>query len=210
MNYKQNSRQLLFGSICGIIGTICYIVAVTIQLPPSIGFLLVTIWPMATIIFAFSIYKYIAIDNQSTSNQLAFLFTIIAFVLAYIMLSIQVGLGMGIGDAIAKANGSEKEMLSLIQDSVNWVHLGIDLAWDMFLGVSLILLAVAVKGHSKLGIGWSIPLAILGVSVIAVNLYTLPYTPQSQGIFDIGPVIGTFMIILAARTLYLSLKMKRA
>ena len=206
---KQISQQLLIGSICGIIGTISYIIAIMFPFAPAVGFLLISIWPIATIIFAFSIYKYIAIDKQSISNQLAFLFTTIAFVLAYIMLSIQIGLKTGIGDAIANANGNEEEILYLILSSTEWVHLGIDLAWDMFLGVSLLLLSVAIKGHPKFGIWWSIPMAILGLSVIIVNLYTFPYPPQSQGIFDIGPLIGTFMIIFAIRAMFLSFQMKK-
>ncbi len=209
MNNKQNYQQLLIGSICGIIGTISYIIAIMFQLKPAFGFLLVSIWPITSIIFAYSIYKYIAISNQSTSNQLAFLFTTIAFVLVYIMLSVQIGLKAGIGEAIALANGNEKETLTLILSSTEWVHLGIDLAWDMFLGISLLLLAVAIKGPTKFGIWWSIPMAILGLSVIIINLYTLPYSPKSQGFFDIGPLIGTFMIIFAIRAIYLSFQLKK-
>ena len=210
MSQKQNSRQLLIGSTCGILGTISYIVAITFQVTPAFGFLLITIWSMASIIFAFSIYKYIAIDKQSISNQLAFLFTIISFVLVYIMLSIQIGLKTGINDVIERTSNSEKRLLMLILSSTDWIHLGIDLAWDMFLGVSLFLLSIAIKRHSKFGIQWSIPMVVLALSMIVINLYTFPYTPKSQGIFDIGPLIGTFMIIFAARAMQISFQMKNS
>ncbi len=208
MENKTVYKQLTLGSIGAIIGTICYIIGVTFPTTPSIGFLLMTIWPMSAIVFAYSVYKYIAIDDQSTSNQLAFIFTVIAFILVYIMLSVQIGLKAGISDAIALADSPEKETLELILSSTSWVHLGIDLAWDMFLGASLIFLSLAIKRHARLGMWWTIPMFVLGLSVIIINLYTFPYTPVSSGLFDIGPAIGTFMIIFAARTAFLGFRMK--
>ncbi len=210
MDNKQISQQLLIGSIGSIIGTICYVIAVTFPTAPSISFILVTIWPFTAIVFSFSIYKYIAIDKQSISNQLAFLFTVIAFVLVYIMVSIQLGLKIGIGDAITNANSHEKDILALILSSTEWVHLGVDLAWDMFLGVSLFFLSLAIKGHDRFGIWWTIPMALFGLSLIVVNLYTFPYTPESKGVFDIGPLIGTFMIIFASRAVYIRFKVKKS
>ena len=201
-------KQLAIGSIASIIGTICYIIAISVPTTPQFGFLLITIWPVTAIIFAFSVYQYIALDRQSISNQLAFLFTIIAFVLVYIMMSVQVGLKTGIGDAIALANNSEQETLKMILSSTAWVHLGIDLAWDMFLGISLVFLSLAIKRHPRFGIWWTIPMVFLGLSVMLINLYTFPYTPVQKGLFDIGPVIGTFMIMFAARMAHLGFKRK--
>ncbi|MFC2096742.1 hypothetical protein ACFLSI_00265 [Bacteroidota bacterium] len=209
MENKQISQQLLFGSICAIIGTISYILAVSIQLPPSIAFILVTFWPMTAIISAYVGYKYFALTKQSLCNQLSFLFAVIAFVLVYIMVSVQIGLKAGIGDLIANAEGNKKEMLSLILASTEWVHLGIDLAWDMFLGAFLILLSIVIYNHPEFKIWWSIPMALLGISVIVINLYTFPYTPESQGIIDVGPFIGSFMIIWAIRIIKLSVKLKK-
>jgi hypothetical protein len=100
-------------------------------------------------------------------------------------------------------------MLTSILASLQWVHLGIDLAWDMFLGMSLLSLSAAVRRHEGFGTGWSVPMALLGVAVIAVNLYALPFTPESLGIFDIGPVIGTFMILFAVRAIQLGLKTRK-
>jgi hypothetical protein len=67
--------------------------------------------------FSFTLYKYIAAERQSLSNQLAFLFAVIAFVLVYIMLSVQIALKTGIGDTITNANSHEKEILTLILSS---------------------------------------------------------------------------------------------
>jgi len=200
MNKQQISKQLLIGSIGSIIGLHCYIIAAAISMSPLLSFLLITIWPVTAIIFAHALYKYIAIEKQSISNQLAFLFTVIAFVLVYIMLSIQIGLKTGIIDMMNSATDNEKETLALILSSTNWVHLGIDLAWDMFLGTSMILLSIALKGHSKFKLWWAIPMLVLGLALIAVNLYTFPYPPAEKGIIDIGPIIGVFMIVFAIRT----------
>ena len=172
MENNQISKLLLLGGILGIIGTISYILAVSIPAPPSVSFLLVTIWPISAIISGFTFYKYVAYTKQSFTNQLTFLFAVIAFVLVYIMVSVQIGLKTGIGDSITNASGNEKEILSLILASTQWVHLGIDLAWDMFLGTYLILLSIVIKNHPEFKIWWSIPMALLGLSLIIINLYT--------------------------------------
>ena len=65
-------------------------------------------------VFAYSVYKYIAIEKQSISNQLAFIFTVIAFIFVYIMLSVQIGLKTGINDMLNTAIGNEKEILNIV------------------------------------------------------------------------------------------------
>ncbi len=200
MNNQQISKQLLIGSIGNIIGLHCYIIAAAVPVSPVLSFLLITVWPVTAIIFAYSVYKYIAIEKQSISNQLAFIFTVIAFILVYIMLSVQIGLKTGINDMLNTAVGNEKDILSIVLSASGWVHLGIDLAWDMFLGISLMLLSIAIKGHVKFKLWWATPMFILGLAIIAVNLYTFPYPPAQEGIIDIGPIIGIFMIFFAIRT----------
>jgi len=210
MDNKISSQQVLIGGICGIIGTVSYITVISFQFPPTIVFLLGLIWPILSIIFAFVVYKYIAIQKQSLSNQLAFLFTSIAFTLVSIMISIQLAARTGMEETLANAQGNEKDMLILFNDSMRWIDLGIDLAWDMFLGLALIFLSLAIKGHPRFGIWWSIPAALLGIAVLVLNLITFPHPPDTKGIIDIGPFVGTFMIIFAIRIVILGIKMKKS
>ena len=55
------------------------------------------------------------------------------------MLSIQMGVRLGMEETIASAPPDEKVTLNLLLESLRWVDLGVDLAWDIFLGASLIL-----------------------------------------------------------------------
>lgn len=209
MENKQVSKELLLGSILAIIGTVCYILAISVPVSPSIGFILVSIWPISAIVASFAFYKYVSLTKQSFSNQLSFLFAVIAFVLVYIMAAIQIGLKSGLGDTISNSTGREKEVLTLILNSSQWIHLGIDVAWDIFLGCYLILLSIVVKNHPEFKIWWAIPMFILGLLVIVINMYTFPYTPKSAGLIDIGPFIGLFMVIWAIRIIQLSIKLKK-
>ena len=207
MKTNQNSEFYVIGGICGILGNINYIIAITFPLPPAVSFLLAISWPIFSLIFAYSVYKYIAIHKQSINNQLAFLFTCLAFILVSIMISIQLVVKTGMEESIINASGSEKDTLLLILGSLRWVDLGVDLAWDIFLGFALLLLSIVIKGHPKFGIWWSIPLALLGIAIIVTNLYTFPNPPDTRGLIDVGPLTGSFIIIFGGRMVYLGIKM---
>ena len=208
MKTNQNSNFYVIGGICGIVGTLNYIIAITIPFSPAVSFLLAMSWPILSLIFAYSVYKYIAVYKQSFNNQLAFLFTGVAFIQVSIMIAIQLVVKTGMEESIINASGPEKDTLLLILASLRWVDLGVDLAWDLFLGIALLLLSLVIKGHPKFGFWWSIPLAILGIAVIATNLYTFPNPPDTRGLIDVGPLIGSFIIIFGGRMVYLGIKME--
>jgi hypothetical protein len=66
------SRLFVVGGISGILGTLCYVIAITVPLNPIATYVLAMAWPILLIVFVFSLYRFIALDNQSATNQLAF------------------------------------------------------------------------------------------------------------------------------------------
>ncbi|MFQ5722762.1 MAG: hypothetical protein ACE5GI_09755 [Candidatus Aminicenantales bacterium] len=210
MNNQQNPNLFILGGLSGIIGTICYIVAITISMSPQITFLVAMAWPILSIVCGYSIYRYIALQKQSASNQLAFVLGCLALAMVAMMICIQLAVKTGIGEHMARTLNDEQEVLKLIKYSLRWIDLGVDVAWDLFIGAALIFLAIALKGHTHFGLWWSIPAATLGVIVIAINAVTFPMPPNTQGMFDVGPFIGTYMIILDVRLIYLGLRMKKS
>ena len=209
MNNQQNPRLFILGGMSGITGTICYIVAITFTLSPPVTFLVAMAWPVLSIVFGYSLYRYIALQKQSASNQLAFVLGCLALAMVAMMISIQLAVKTGIEEHITKTLNGEQEVLKLMKYSLRWVDLGVDVAWDLFIGASLIFLGMAMKGRAHFGLWWSIPAATLGVIVIAINAVTFPQPPNTQGLFDVGPFVGTYMIILAVRLLYLGFRMKK-
>ena len=209
MKEKESPDFFIIGGASGVIGTLCYIVSIFFQFSPAIAFLLAMAWPILTVIFAFSAYQYISIHHQSISNRLAFIFTVIAFTLVSIMISIQLVVRTGMEGTMSGKSGAEKDTLLLISHSLRWVDLGVDLAWDLFLGTGLLLLSMALWGHKKFGIWWSIPLALLSLILVLTNLITFPDPPGAAGLFDIGPVIAFFIIVFALRIVFLGNQLKK-
>lgn len=79
------------------------------------------------------------------------------------------------------------------------VDMGLDVAWDILIGVALVFSGVAMRRRSGLGLGWAIPSTALGVALIVLNAATFPTPPADGGLIDIGPFIGLFVMALAAR-----------
>lgn len=55
--------------------------------------------------------------------------------------------------------------------------------------------------HSLLGPLWAIPSLILGGLLVGLNAATFPWPPASRGLFDIGPFVGLYMLLLSGRIL---------
>jgi len=161
MKERNIANQYIYGSSCGIAGTACYIAIITINFHPAVTFFLAVAWPILSIIFALSLYKYIDSVKPGFSNQLAFLFTCIAFILVALMVSIQITLNSGIDEQMLGLPGTDQQALSELKYTLRWIDLGIDLAWDMFLGAGLIFLSIALIKVKGFGMIWYIPAFLL-------------------------------------------------
>jgi hypothetical protein len=199
---KKDSYSSLFkwGGICGIIGTTFYVLAIMIPMPPILTYSLAMSWPLLSIVFVYALYRYIALYKQSIPNQLALLFASLAFAMVAMMMSIQLAVKFGIDDQITVSPDKE-ELLLMIKQTLRWVDLGIDVAWDLFIGVALIFMFAALKNHKQFGMVWGSVAGILGIALIVLNVMTFPWPPDTQGLVDIGPAIGLFIILLSIRLL---------
>jgi len=204
----NNSRLIVLGGACGIVGTLSFFAASIIPMHDTLTYALAMSWPLLCVIFFFSLAQYINLERQGPANQLAFVFSSLAFALVAAMISIQLAVKIGIEEFIASTPQSE-ELLKLIRRSARLVDLGLDVAWDIFFGTALIFLSAALFKHSRFGTWWAVPTGLFGLVLIVLNVSTFPWPPDTRGLFDIGPVIALFFVALSVRLILLGMKMRR-
>lgn len=187
------------GGICGVSGTLCYIMAIFLPLGDTLGYALVMLWPILSIVFAFALCRLIGAAKESAFNQLAFVFACLAFTTVAAMISIQLAVRMGIAEYIASASAGDVTLYDTIRKSARLVDMGMDVAWDFLVGTSLIFLSIALGGDARFGKVWGAITGILGTSLIVLNTITFPWPPDTRGLFDLGPFIGLFIIAISAR-----------
>jgi uncharacterized membrane protein YhhN len=208
MNYHK--QLLIWGGACGIVGTLCYIGAAALQLNTQATFLLAMAWPILSIIFLFSLFRFFDDSEKQMTNYLAFIFGCLAFTLVAAMLSSQLSVVAGTDEYINSAPVNDQELLKTVRKSERLVDLGIDVAWDLFIGTSIIFLGITLRSRPNFGFWWALPAGVLGLALIVLNVITFPWPPNTQNLFDIGPVIGVYIIFLAARVFFLGIKMKHS
>ena len=208
MKASQDPSLFIWGGISGVFGTILYVAAIAIPFPPLLTYILAMCWPILSIIFVFALYKYIALEHQSAFSQLALIMACIAFAMVALMISVQMSVRLGITEYLTTTPVENKDVFVLIRKSVRMVDMGIDVAWDIFIGVSLIFLGIAIKSHKSFGIWWASAAMILAVALLVLNLITFPWPPDSRELMDVGPAIGLFIIILSTKLYLLGNRMK--
>jgi hypothetical protein len=210
MNTAGNASLYMLGGVSGIVGTVSYVAAISVS-PGVMGtYILAMTWPILSIVFIYALYRFIGTENQSAANQLAFLFGCLAFTLVAGMISIQLAVRIGIGEYMATSPAGQSELLEVSKRAVRLVDMGLDVAWDLFIGTTLIFLSVSLGGHDRFGRRWGIPAALLGAALIVLNVVTFPWPPDTRQLFDIGPAVGLFIIGLSIRLLQLGRQTKTA
>jgi hypothetical protein len=81
------------------------------------------------------------------------------------------------------------------------IWLGLDVAWDVFGGAGTVLFGLALFRHPRfrpLTAGGGV---LLGALLLVLNIGTCPKPPAEAGLFDIGPFVGLWYIVLSVRVL---------
>jgi len=74
------------------------------------------------------------------------------------------------------------------------VWLGLDVAWDVYIGLGTLFFAWSMLGHPRFGRPFAIPGFIVGALVLGLNLRTFPTPPAEAGSFDVGPFVGLWYL----------------
>ena len=119
--------------------------------------------------FAYVLSRLIAWERDGPLNQLGFVFAVVAFSILAVTQSFQNAVSIVLTDEM-KAEGSGPEAWERVYAGLNALDLGTDLAWDLFLGLWLLCIGVAMYRHSRLGARWAIPALAL----------VLPFSPSTS------------------------------
>ncbi len=80
------------------------------------------------------------------------------------------------------------------------VWLGLDVAWDVYIGLGTVLFGVSMLRHPRFGRPFGISGIILGLGLLVLNLYTFPAPPANAGLMDLGPFIGFWYLAVSVQT----------
>lgn len=207
MSDLSNARQSWgrIASICGLAGVLCYFMAAFLPLPDAVTRLLAFAFgPLLSASF-FGIYRFMAMERDSATLQLACLFGVIAGVLVTTMLVVQVGNNMVRAEALAEASGQElSEAARTAWRAVNRVQYLVDVVWDIFICAAVMLLGGAMLRHPGFGpfFGW--PGIAAAFALLVLNLWTFPTAPAYAGSVDLGPLVALWMMAVFIRTIQLA------
>ncbi len=177
-----DARWAATAGISGIVGLACYVLLITVDVPP---------WAGATLAFGFACgFALIAIGvafgvTRDAAPRLGLL-AAAANAMAVVELLAMALLQM----AVKQVNPHPGHELTSI-----W--LGLDVAWDMFGGAGTVLLALALWRHPRFPRLLAGSGVLVGALIWALNTATFPTPPAEAGIFDAGPLVGLWYLVLS-------------
>lgn len=205
---SQQRQLLAIGGACGVASFVLYVLLITLSLSDapsqyelSRTFLLAATFPVLGIIFSYALYTLIALERQGAANRLAFLFSVAALTIVAMMFAIQLAVRFG-----AKAYLSGIAQPGSFLRALRMLDMGLDVVFDVFLGWAMMVIALPMYRHTRLGAVWAVPSFVLGLLLIALNVATFPFPPATKGLFDIGPAIGVYNLLLSVRVMMVGLK----
>jgi hypothetical protein len=80
------------------------------------------------------------------------------------------------------------------------VWLGLDVAWDVYIGVGTIFFGWAMLRHPRFRWFFGVPGILLGCFLIILNLLPFPTPPSSAGSIDLGPFVGLWYLAATIQT----------
>jgi hypothetical protein len=100
----------------------------------------------------------------------------------------------GLFTAMALVQLAVKSHTPASTEEIIGVWLGLDVAWDMYIGLGTIFFAGAMLSHPRFRWPFAVSGLTLGLLVIVLNLLPFPMPPADVGSIDVGPFVGLWYL----------------
>jgi len=188
-NLQFSKKWIKLGIICGLVVSFIYPALIFIPLPEVVQTFLVMLFGPFLALSSAGLYHFITLHKKTLAATAAVVSNIIAGVLITTMLLVQIAIRSSQPPVI-------DETSKWIWKSINQVHLGLDVAWDVYIFFGTLLFAVSMFYHPKFGKIISITGIIISLLLIILNAISFPIPPADAGLFDAGPLVGLWYFVV--------------
>jgi len=195
VNCDVSASWVRIGPVAGVLAITAYFAAAMGNLPSHATLVLAfSMGPLLSVAFM-GFYHFLRAHRNSAALQTATVFGVIAGTLVNLMLVVQQSLFISIPSATRAALGSAWTGLNMVQ-------LGMDVSWDLYISVATILLGMVLWKHPRFGMVLGGITVFAGLLLLVLNLWTFPTPPGESGLFDVGPFVGLWFVVLSVRMLF--------
>ncbi|MGB8342669.1 MAG: hypothetical protein WCE51_13855 [Chthoniobacterales bacterium] len=174
-------RWIECGIVAGLCASVLYPVLLFAPLPLAATAAAAALLGPAIGVGSLGLRQLIRLQGESVSAFLGSIINLVAGALFTAMALIQL--------AVRHASPN-----SALPRNLTGVWLGLDVAWDVYIGLGTLFFAWSMLGHPRFRWPFALPGFVVGFLVVALNLYTFPIPPGEAGLFDIGPFVGLWYL----------------
>lgn len=167
----------------------------TIRFPTLVSVALAFAIGPAAIGGMLEMYRTLGANHPAPVLQLAITFLVIGFSLLTLMLVVQQAIFIGFPQLSEESAAG----YDVTWTGLNLVQLGIDVAFDIFYSLGLMLLGLCLARHPHYGKVTGYLGSFLGLALLVLNISTFPLPPANQGLIDVGPYTALWWLVVIAQ-----------
>jgi hypothetical protein len=176
-------KSVQLGIVAGFFTCLAYPLVAFVPLPKLATTTLAACFGPALGVASFGLRRLLDWETPRVSSALGSLLNALAGGLFSAMALVQMAVGYSAGGQKVSA-----------QISAIW--LGLDVAWDAYIGLGTICFALAMLRHPRFGRVFAFSGLAIAAGLLALNFYTFPTPPASAGLVDVGPAVGLWYLVV--------------
>lgn len=194
---KLTSKDsMLGGAITASLAVLSYLSWSVLPVPEQLNMFLHFFFGIFLIMAFIGIYETLKTEKDNFILKSSALFGILAGAMFMLMTVVQRSNLDVMYELYLSSEGGEKEIWGKILKGVFSVQLGMDVCWDIFITMATIFLGVVLLKRSALFKLIGIVGITVGALTLVLNLYTFPIPPGQSGLFDAGPLVGSWYLLI--------------
>ncbi len=172
-------RWVKVGIVGGFAASVLYPLALFAPLPLAATAAVGSLLGPAIGVGSLGLYHLIRLHEPSVAAALGAVHNAVAGALLTAMVLVQLAVRARVPGGVGDVGG---------------VWLGLDVAWDVYIGLGTLAFAWAMRRHPRFGWWFAAPGLVLGLLVVILNLVPFPTPPAKAGLFDVGPFVGLWYL----------------
>jgi hypothetical protein len=186
------------GAVCGVIAVLAYTSLLLVPYPLPVTVAVAGVFGMCLGVGSVGLYHLLSLHRRTVRAAVAATANVIGGALVVSMIIVQLSIRTRVielrGEITGEAAG---QALDLALGVVNQVQLGLDVAWDLYIGLGTVLFGLAMLGHPRYGRAFGGIGVLIGVGLLILNLATFPSPPGESGLIDLGPLVGLWYLAVS-------------